>query len=88
MHVTMYCYIHLRCISYYYMYPCMADGDTRVSVGDIYREVNLTSCRGIGISMQDRAFTGRLAVYYDMMHCRHDTPVIHCKCTVYTVSQL
>ena len=84
MHVTMYCYIHLRCICCYYMHPFMADCDMRVSVGwHVY----------IGKGWPHHT-VGYICLYvYPILQStllmpHHTVHCIHCKHTLYTVSWL
>ena len=83
MHVTMYCYTHLLCIYYHYMYNCAADGDMHVSVmctlastdrpqGDVY------------IYKYTTAYTGKHAILYTL-YTIYTVHYIHCKCTLYTI---
>ena len=82
MHETIYCYKHLLCIYYHYIYHYLADADIPVLVMCMWRQA-MTAQRGTGSACTPPPTQ---AGYADsMLYCIHG---IHCKCTLHTVSRL
>ena len=69
--VTMYCYIHVRCICCYNMYPCIADGGTRLSGGRYLYLTNAVRTTQLGI--------------YIYTYTVYRTALYWCHATLYTI---